>query len=157
MHNAKVMKPKKEGDTKDGCNCRKTEECPVGGHCLMEGVVYQATVECEGESETYIGMTGTNFKTRWRNHTSTFRNTLQRNSTVIAKHIWDLEEANREYSLKWRIVARARTYNHVSDTCRLCLREKFFIIYKPEMSSLNSRSEIAGHCPHKLGQLLLKS
>ena len=156
MHNSKIMTPR--ADSQGGCNCRKIEDCPVEGQCLKEGVVYQATVEQEsGQTETYIGMNANSFKTRWRNHTASVRNKNLCNSTVLAKHVWEIKERGEGYSLSWKIVARASAYNHVTSTCRLCLRENFFIVFKPEMSSLNSRNEIAGHCPHKISQLLVKS
>ncbi|CAH3135148.1 unnamed protein product [Pocillopora meandrina] len=64
-------------DNKDGtgtnktCNCRQKNNCPLNGNCLQSSVVYQATVtrNDNNTSETYIGLTETDFKTRHRNHT----------------------------------------------------------------------------------------
>lgn len=48
------------------CNCRVKPNCPLDEKCLMENIIYQATVESEeGSKETYIGLTGNTFKTRF--------------------------------------------------------------------------------------------
>ena len=88
----------------------------------------------------------TNFKTR-----------NPKNSTGLSKHIWKLEDQNIGYDVSWKIVSRAKPYNHVTNSCQLCTREKFFIIFKPEMASINERNEIAGPCLHKHSKLLKKS
>ena len=57
------------------CNCRKKAECPLKGACLSEGVIYQATVTSpNNRTETYVGLTTTSFKRRWRNHQMSFNN-----------------------------------------------------------------------------------
>ena len=132
--------------------------CPADGKCLSEGVIYQAVVTREdGIVDSYIGMTATSFKGRWRNHMSSFKTRNPNNATALSRYIWDLQDKKIGYSLQWRLVSRGKPYNHVTDTCRLCIREKYFIVYHPEMSSINSRNEIASHCPHKIGQLLRRS
>ena len=46
-----------------------------GGNCLQPSVIYQATVirKDNNTTETYIGLTENDFKTRYRNHTASFR------------------------------------------------------------------------------------
>jgi len=62
------------------CNCRKKEECPLKGACLSEGVIYQAVVTTpNNRTKTYVGLTTTNLKTRWRNHQTSFNNTKGEN------------------------------------------------------------------------------
>ena len=144
--------------TKKECNYRKKTECPVENTCLQEGVVYQATIRRgDGKVDTYIGLTATSFKERWRNHKSNFKTRNPKNATALSKHIWKLEDQGTNFELSWKIVSRAKPFNHVTNRCQLCIREKYFIIYKPEMASINSRNEIAGPCLHKHGKLLKKS
>ena len=72
------------------CNCRKKEDCPLKGTCLSEGVIYQATVTSPNNcTATYVGLTATNFKTRWRNHQTSFNNVKCKNSTELSKYVWD--------------------------------------------------------------------
>ena len=157
-HNAKILKEGVDADPPRECNCRKKAECPVENKCLQKGVVYQATVTREDDQvDTYIGLTATTFKERWSNHKSNFRTRNPKNATGLSKHIWKLEDQKIGFGIKWRIVSRAKPYNHVTNVCQLCIREKYFIIFKPEMASINERSEIAGPCLHKHGQLLKKS
>ena len=110
-----------------------------------------------GAIDTYIGLTSTSFKDRWRNHRSNFKTRNPKNSTALSKHLWKLDDENVQYDVSWKIVSRAKPFNHVTGMCNLCIREKYFIIFKPEMASLNHRDEIAGPCLHKQKQLLKKS
>ena len=75
-------KPKDStGDIKS-CNCRQKNACPLNGNCLQSSVIYQATVKRHdtSTSETYIGLTENDFKTRYRNHIASFRHAKHRNS-----------------------------------------------------------------------------
>ena len=93
------------------CNCRDKHSCPLGGDCLIQNVVYQATVVSPMGKETYIGLTANQFKTRFRNHTAPFRDESKRNATELSKHIWSLKDAKTEFTVTWKIMARARPYS----------------------------------------------
>ena len=130
----------------------------MGNNCLQEGVVYQAKIERgDLKTDTYIGLTSTPFKDRWRNHKSNFKTRNPKNSTCLSKYIWNLQDQNIEHTVSWKIVSKAKPFNHVTGVCHLCIREKYFIIFKPEMATINDRNEIAGPCLHKHGKLLKKS
>ena len=62
------------------CNCRKKEECPLEGNCLSKGIVYQAQVMSASKTETYVGLTATEFKARFRNHQVSFNNETRKNN-----------------------------------------------------------------------------
>ena len=158
-HNSKILNATKNVEvTRKECNCRKADECPVQGKCLQNGVVYQATVSRnDGEIDTYIGLSEPPFKDRFRNHKSNFKTRNPKNATRLSKHIWNLQDKNIGYEISWKIVSRAKPFNHVTNTCQLCTREKYFIIFKPEMATINERNEIAGPCLHKHNKLLKKS
>lgn len=136
------------------CNCRRREDCPLSGKCLQNNVVYQAAVTDEtGTIESYVGL-ATNFKDRYRNHTSSFNNNHKRHETELSKHIWSLKDRNVGYQIKWRILRRCAPYNSRSKRCNLCLYEKFIIICKPSLSSLNKRNELVSTCRHRNKHLL---
>ena len=134
------------------CNCRlKTNECPLSNKCLTESVVYQATVTTTSADspQTYIGLTENSFKTRYSNHKASFSKYYKRNATELSKYIWLFIQSNNiEYSIKWRTLKQAKPYNPASKRCNLCLWEKYFIIFKPEMASLNKRHELVSSCRH---------
>ena len=81
-HNEDILKkaaqPQQDKTTKT-CNCRKEDECPLKGECLLKEVVYQAKVTTKEKTETYIGLTATEFKTRWRNHQMLFKHENKNN------------------------------------------------------------------------------
>ena len=161
-HNSKILNEARNRQEREAikkeCDCRTKSECPVGQKCLQEGVVYQAKINrSDGQTDTYIGLTATSFKARWRNHKSSFKTRNPKNATALSKHVWGLQDQNINYDVSWSIVSKAKPFNAVTGVCQLCNREKYFIIFKPEMASINSRNEIAGPCLHKHGQLLKKS
>ena len=105
-------------------------------------------------SETYMGLTENAFETRYRNHTASFRHTKHRNSTELSKHVWSLKDNNIDYSISWRIISSSSSYNSSSKRCNLCLKEKFLIICRPDLSSLNKRNELVSSCRHRNKALL---
>ena len=131
-HYAKILKPNHNNTQvpPKECNCRKKYDCPVQGKCLPEGVIYQDTVNREdGIVDTYIGLSAPPFKDRWRNHRSSFKTRNPKNSTLLSKHIWKLEDEDIGYDVSWKIVSHAKPYNPVTNACQLCTREKCFIIF----------------------------
>ena len=89
----------------------------------MSEVVYQATVTTGDEKETYIGLTATQFKARYRNHLMSFRHGKRRNETELSKHLWQLKEANKEFNISWKILAKAKSYTNLTKRCNLCTTE----------------------------------
>lgn len=132
----------------DTCNCRKKPDCPLEGKCLQTNVIYQATVTTETTTETYVGL-ATNFKERYGNHKTSFRHSKRRNETELSKHVWNLQDAKKPFQIKWKILKKCKPYSNISKKCSLCLNEKFIIICKKELCSLNRRNELASSCPHR--------
>ena len=157
-HNSKILKSfNQEEETTKPCKCTK-EECPVGGECNQKAVIYNATVErTDGVTDTYIGLTENTFKVRYKNHTSNFKTRNPDNSSCLSKYIWRLQDQNIGYKVTWKIISKAQPFNPVTGICNLCIREKYFILFKPEMATINARDEVAGPCRHKKMKLLIKS
>ena len=127
------------------CNCRKNKECPLSGECLTKEIVYQATVKTQKSTETYIGLTANEFKTRWRNHKTSFKNGKKKNDTELSnKYVWQLKDRNQEYDITWNIAARAKAYSNQ-------------IITKPHIASLNRRNELISTCRHRRRYILTYS
>ena len=162
-----------------GCNCDGgVARCPVQGKCQQTGVVYRACTKenASGRSETYTGLTGRKFMDRWKEHgkdkkpenrTSTIlsshvwehgkdKKPENRTSTMLSSHVWDLKDRGLDFTISWKILDRGPSYNPVSKKCILCLKEKYFIMYHPESSTLNKRSEVFNTCRHRKKSLLSK-
>ena len=156
-HNKKLLAasmPKVEERT---CDCprakREAGECPLQGHCLDRNNVYQATVvetktNGEKETETYVGVSAPPWKPRYRNHNKSFNNIKYKGETILSTHIWELKARGSTYEVSWKVIDRGSPYTPVTGQCMLCTKEKFYILRKPEMSSLNSRQEVGAHCRH---------
>ena len=94
------------------------------------------TISDTTKQETYVGSTENQFKTRYRSHLSSFKNSKYRNSTELSKYIWTLKDTNVQYSIKWKVIKRCRPYSNISKRCYLCLHENFVVMYHPELCSL---------------------
>ena len=140
-----------------GCNCRNKAECPVPGDCLQKGVIYQATVTRKDNNSTknYIGLTAGTFKKRHGNHKSDFKHCKYRKSTTLSEHIWKLKDKNIDFEIKWKYVDKGVEYKPGARTCNLCNKEKYYIIFKPEMAQLNKRNELTAQCRHRRAALLV--
>ena len=91
----------------------------------LQGNSYQRYTN---EQATYVGHTECQFKTRYNGHTSSFRNAKYKHATELSKHVWNLNDKNVKYSIKWRVLARCNSYSNKTKRCHLCLHEKYIII-----------------------------
>ena len=156
-HNKTILSQNKAPEEKTPpkpCNCREPDKCPLKGQCLVKEVVYQATITTAESSETYVGLTATEFKTRWRNHQMSFKHESKKNDTELSKHLWQLKDQKKDFAISWKILAKAKSYSNLTKRCNLCNTEKFYILYKPDMATLNKRNELVSTCRHKRKFLL---
>ena len=153
-HNLKILNEEEQNnisDSKKTCNCKKKDECPLNGNCQVEAVIYKAIVTTNENQFEYIGSTEKSFKSRYYNHTKSFRNEKYQNETKLSRCVWDLKEENKNYELKWSILYQSKPYKCGSRKCDLCLSEKYQIMIHTNRINcqlLNSRSEIMNKCRH---------
>ena len=121
-----------------------------------KGVVYQATVTQTNtmREAIYIGITENEFKTRFNQHTSSFRHSHKSSATSLREHIWKLKENNTDHTETCKILEKAQPYSPTTGKCNLCTTEKAYIAYTHP--SLNKRRELFSTCPHSR-KLNLKS
>ena len=148
-HNKKVLNTKQSTSLQKTCNCRRNNECPLNGKCLVNSIIYKCHVKSSENDEGvhYIGLTEKSFKERWYSHKHDFRTHNKRNSTELSKHIWKLKDDGTQPITLWEIIDQAPSYRAGSKTCNLCLTEKFHIITS-ELKLVNKRSELISKCRH---------
>ena len=140
----------------DAHNCRKKPDSRLKGKCLQSNVIYQTTVSTATTTETFFGL-ATNLMECYRNHQSSFWCSNRRNETELSKYIWTLQYSNKPFQIKWKVLKKCKAYSNISKKCNLCLYEKFIIICKKELCSLNRRNELASSCPHRNRYVLQNS
>ena len=61
---------------------------------MTRNVVYKAEVTStdDNTTQTYIGVTANDFKTRYRNHLKPLRNEKYKHETELSKHVWNLKK-----------------------------------------------------------------
>ena len=153
--NAKVLKQEEVPPRK--CNCPKTvTTCPLNGQCLENSIIYHAKVIQEDQkTANYIGLSSTDFKAILGAHRQTFKDQTK-SQTSLSNHIHKLKSENIGFEIKWRIVDKGKPFTPVSNVCTLCNKEKYHILFNPELADLNSKSEFYSHCRHKKSKLLVK-
>jgi len=126
------------------------------GNFLKKSIVYQATVTTEDSKsdETYVGLTENNFKTRFANNKASFNNLSKRMSTELSKHVWNRKDNNTNFQITYKILKHCIAYKPPSKRCNLCLREKYFIIWKPHLRTLNKRHQLVSSCRHTVKFML---
>ena len=153
-HNMKIIQKNEISTPK--CNCHKYP-CPLEGNCQIKNVIYQATVQSENDTQTYVGLTSSTFKARWSNHKTGFEHEKHRKDTTLSKYIWELKDKKTEYDVTWKIIGRANPFSPISKVCNLCTLEKWFILFKPNIAKLNKKEELGNYCLHKASILLDKT
>ena len=74
---------------------------------------------------------------------------------ALSTYIWQEKNAGRNPEVSWKFLEKnVPIFNPITSRCRLCLREKYNIVLKPSLASLNSRQEIFAHCKHIQSELL---
>ena len=132
-HNFQILKVE-EQQIEPGCNCSgRCGPCPLDGKCLVDKLVYRATVKQDNATtNTYTGLTSNTFKKRFYSHRSSFEKENHKNPTTLSSHIWDLKRENKNFEVSWSVVDRARAFDPATKKCRLCLKEKYNIIFQSE-------------------------
>ena len=157
-HNSKILNKTATTNPKPkpNCNCRSSRkgDCPMPGECNTDGVVYQAEVTTRGHTETYVGLAA-NFKKRYYTHFKCLQEENSDRHTCLTRYYWKKINEGETPTVKWKYLERnVPIFNHITRKCRLCLREKFNIVLKSNLATLNSRHEIFTHCRHMQGQLI---
>ena len=124
----------------------------------MDNVIYRAAVTTDdGKAEYYTGLTSTTFKQRYSAHKTSLTHAKYQHKTTLSTHVWKLKNENKHFSIEWGPLDRAPNFNPTTRKCRLCLKEKWYIMHKPESASLNKRSEFYTACRHRLKGLLVNA
>ena len=128
----------------------------MSGQCLSDHVVYGAVVtdNSNNTTGTYTGLTRDTFKKRWYKHKSDFKNEKNKHSTTLSTHIWDLRSGGQDCQVSWKIIDKATEFNPITRKCRLCLKEKYHILFNSTHATLNSRTELYSTCRHRKRLLL---
>ena len=161
-HNKKILSQHTDKPQPRACSCPKNTPCPLEAKCLSENIIYHATVtettkEKTQNVEKYVGLTAPPFKQRYGNHLKSFKNEKYSTETTLSTHIWNIKQRGSTYTIDWKTLDRGSTYNPATKTCNLCTTEKFYIILKPHMATINKRNELGATCRHKASTLLCRT
>ena len=135
------------------CDCKK-QECPVNGSCLMENIIYKATVITDNQTKFYVGSTGLSFKNRYTKHKYSFKHEKHKNTTTLSQYIWKLKNSEVNFKIQWEILTRTKNKYSLKNGCKLCNAEKIEILKVKKSESLNKRNELQTGCIHYRKQFI---
>ena len=74
--------------------------------CLTNKIVYKAEIENnhginELSTEVYFAISKIELKSRYNNHTMSFRDWTHENNAKLSKYIWSLKDQNKDFDIKW--------------------------------------------------------
>ena len=107
MTNLTIKKVTNEKITsRNQCNCKNKNDCPLDGNCQTTDIIYECTVSTTvDQDKIYLGTAEGDFKKRYHNHKTSFKNREKANDTTLSKHVWEVNDKYKETpSLKWSIV-----------------------------------------------------
>ena len=125
--------------------------------CLTNKVVCKAEVKTndginELSTKVYFGISETEFKYRYKNHTMSFRNRTYENDTELLKYIWNVKDQNKDFHIKWSIFR----YSIASKSCNLYFLEKLVIWnFKEKDRLLNKWLDLVSKCMHENKYILM--
>ena len=99
QHNSKILN-KDRDKIQRTCNCRIKESCPLNGKCLHQCMVYKAEVSTNTTYKEYYEASEGEFKSRYNNHTQSFRNISHINDTELSKYLSKLKANGTDCHLK---------------------------------------------------------
>ena len=110
----------------------------------------------DGRVESYVGL-AKNFKKRFAKHKRSMKEKLPEESTTLSTHFWKEKDSGGEPKISWKVLeSNIANFNPVTRSCKLCLREKFNIVLKPHLATINSRHEMFSQCRHMGSKLMGK-
>ena len=146
--NSQPSAPDNAGSTSK-CNCRVKANWPMNGECMVQSVVYRATVRSQDTEKVYTGLTASTFKQRFNSHQHSMRHRKHRHSTALSNYVWSLKDQDIAFDIKWTVLRKAAAYRNTTRKCNLCIAEKLEIMKADKDRSLNRRSELVSKCRHE--------
>ena len=139
------------------CNCDDKPQCWLPDRCTITNLVYRATITRldTNEVKTQTGAT-VEFKQRQGSYKTSFEDP-NIHQTCLSQYIWKNLRRNQPhipFRLDWSVVDRGPPFNPATGQCKLCLKEKYHIMFNPDGATLNQRTEIFSYCFHQRPQLL---
>ena len=150
-HNKTVLDPP-TNNWERTCNCINSETCPLQQKCLINNIMYKATITSNQDNyhhKIYYGINETKFKQTYPNHIKSFRHEKHQSETELSNELWSIKNNSYIPNIVWEILQKHHTYYPNIKRCSLCLNEKLKIARYKGQNLPNKRSEIINKCCHQ--------
>ena len=120
------------------CNCGVKADSPLQGNCLVESIVYQATLESSDCPKIYYGSCSTTFKARFYNHNQSFRHPKKRHATELSKAVWKEKDRELFPKITWQITKQALPTQAGLDSATCVWKRNQQPVFRRKISNLES-------------------
>ena len=121
----------------------------MNSECLVQSIVYRATVRSQDTEKDYTGLTASTFKQHFNSHQHSMRHRKHQHSIALSNYVWSLKDQDIAFDIKWTVLRKAAAYRNTTRRCNLCIPEKLEIMKADKDRSLNKRSELVSKCRHE--------
>ena len=111
-------------------DCRKTDDFPMNGNCLINKVICKCTVSptTTTKNEHISDLPKESGNSDITTIRSLFINARHKNDTTLSSYLWELKKKTSEIAkLTWSILKIVPGYSNNSKRLLLCLHEKPYI------------------------------
>ena len=78
-------------------NCKNRKDCPLDGNCQTSDIIYKYIASTTvNPDKIYLGTAEGNFKKRYYNHKTSFKNRGKANGTTLLKYVWKVKNKYKE-------------------------------------------------------------
>ena len=67
----------------------------------------------------------------------------------LSNHIWRLNELGLACDVYWKIIDEVKQLSPTSKSCKLCTLERYYLICRPDLCTLNKNKEFSDERIHK--------
>ena len=121
QHNSTIVNSQTSAPDNAGsaskCNCRVKANCPMNGECMVQSVVYRATVRSQDTEKDYTGLTALTFKQRFNSHQHSMRHRKYGHSTALSNYVWSLKDQDIAFDIKWIVLRKAAAHRNTTIRC----------------------------------------
>ena len=120
---------------------------------LHQCMVYKAEVPTNTTYQEYYGASEGEFKSRYNNHTQSFRFISHIIDAELSKYLWTLKANRTDYHLNLSIKSYVHPDINVAQEGVICVWQKKWLLFWPKVL-LNKRTELTSKCRHRSNFIL---
>ena len=117
------------------------------GKCNVGNNVYKTKILTDNTKYNYVGVSEQPLRKRIASHQYSFRS--ENNQTELSAKVKQLDRDGTQYRIEYHVMENTESYKPEIGCYKLCISEKYYIIFGGLENLLNSKLEVTGTCRHR--------